>query len=819
MNFRRSSTSDGPLDAPVIARWAIAVYAALSLVYFAPAFFPDRQIAGTDYFTGGYYFLEFALRRMGGGSLPKWLPYVFGGLPMYANPGGLFYPIRLLLGAMLPVARVMAAMFVIQFAVAGIGMHLFARALGVRHWVALVAGLAFEFTGVTMSYVYAGHDGRIIAATLTPLAFYFVLRAVESGHFRAYLGLAATLGFAMLSFQLQSVYYLLIGAGAWAVFLLVRSRHVLRRSQLARRAVFGVVSVAFAFALAAVDLLPFSQYIKDSPRAAVAKRDFAFSTQFSMPPVETIGLAVPEQAGILTAYRGANPFKLHTEYVGAFVILMLLIGGVIARRERVWQFMAGLAVFMLTISYGSHTPFYDLYYRFLPGTSKFRSPSISLFLVTFCFVVMAALALERLAVMRDALVRDTPGKHGKDSGPFPLKRLLTAVVALSIAGSVLALGTALDGGARALGWGRFGLCLLVIALLLRAWTRGRITTRVASLALAAATAADLWIIDQRFFWTQPPPEQMFAEDDVVKFLKTQETGRVWVFPFPEEPGGVRYLGNGTFGLHTDYLMRFGIMQAGGEHGNQLYRWNQLAGIAPGGNTIDWHNFVEYPAILDAAGVRYIVSGVRLGLFDTETKTGMTSIREAFRGSAFVYVNDGAISRVALVPAVRTVGTPQEALDLMHTNDWDANTLALVETPTAPFTNPPAAPVAVPAGADSILSRTRLKPGASRISSDDPDRIVVDVVATMPAMLVLSDNYADGWTATIDGRETTILRTNYTFRGVPVTPGPHKIVFEFKPPLLYVGLWISIAAGLLLCVGLVFAIRPPRHITRATEATA
>src|SRR5205085_8466498 len=125
---------------------------------------------------------------------------------------------------LLPLDRVMPALFVVQFALAGLGMYLLTRSLGARKWVAMVAGVSFELTGVTMSYVFAGHDGRIIAATLAPLVFFFVLRAVRTGGLQWFLGLAVTVGLVLLSAQLQSAYYLLISGGSWALFLLVRHR-------------------------------------------------------------------------------------------------------------------------------------------------------------------------------------------------------------------------------------------------------------------------------------------------------------------------------------------------------------------------------------------------------------------------------------------------------------------------------------------------------------------------------------------------------------------------------------------------------------------
>ena len=778
----------------LINRWAVATYVAIAVLCFAPAFFPEQQIAGTDYVTGGYYFLEFAIQRMGGGHLPKWVPYIFGGVPMYANPGGLFYPLRLLFSAILPIERVMPAVYIVQFALAGVGMHLFARTLGARPWVALVAGVMFQLTGITFSYVYAGHDGRIIGATLTPLVFYFVTRGVRSGQTRWFVGLAATIGCIMLSFQLQSAYYVLLAGGAWAVFLLWRARGELATNAIAKRVGMGLAAVAFAFVLSAVNFLPFAGYVKDSPRSAAANRDYAFSTQFSMPPVETIGFAVPEQAGILEKYRGDNAFKLHTEYVGALAVLLLILGILNPRADRTWQFMAGLTVFALTICYGSYTPFYALYYKYLPGTDKFRSPSIALFLISFALVVMAALTLESLAAASDESERE------KERNPRyvpPPRRLMTALTVLSGLAFVIALGTAMDAGDRAIGWLRFTLCFLLATLIVNFWTLGRMRTRTAAILLTVLTAGDLWLVDRHFFWTQPRAEMVYAEDDVVRFLRSQPAGRVWVFPLPDDPRYPHYMGNGRFGPKSDYLMRFGISQVGGEHGNELYRWNRLLGLSTTG-TVDWHNLTSYAPILNAASVRYIISGIKLVTRDTTVKDvgNRSALREVYHGTAYVYENERAVPRAILVGAVRAFSTPEKVVIEMRTPEWDARKEALVEAEAAPFVS---------------TETSDASAGTALVASDDPDRVAVRVKADRPAILVLSDNYADGWVAHVDGQETPILRTNLTYRGVPVAAGNHEVVFEFKPQAFYTGLWVSAAAALvlLLSIGAIFVIPQER----------
>ena len=71
-------------------------------------------------------------------------------------------------------------------------------------------------------------------------------------------------------------------------------------------------------------------------------------------------------------------------------------------RDRRWWFFLGLTVFALSIALGGNTPLYRLYYEVLPGTKRFRAPSLSFFIVAMSLVAMAAITLERLAALRDA---------------------------------------------------------------------------------------------------------------------------------------------------------------------------------------------------------------------------------------------------------------------------------------------------------------------------------------------------------------------------------------------------------------------------------
>lgn len=64
-------------------------------------------------------------------------------------------------------------------------------------------------------------------------------------------------------------------------------------------------------------------------------------------------------------------------------------------------------------------------------------------------------------------------------------------------------------------------------------------------------------------------------------------------------------------------------------------------------------------------------------------------------------------------------------------------------------------------------------------------------------------YKNGWTATIDGKTTPILRVNYTLRGLQIPAGKHTIEFKFEPQVVKTGSTITLISSvvmLLLFVG-------------------
>jgi uncharacterized membrane protein YfhO len=68
--------------------------------------------------------------------------------------------------------------------------------------------------------------------------------------------------------------------------------------------------------------------------------------------------------------------------------------------------------------------------------------------------------------------------------------------------------------------------------------------------------------------------------------------------------------------------------------------------------------------------------------------------------------------------------------------------------------------------------------------------------------VFSENYYQGWRATIDGKEVDIYRVNYVQRGLAIPKGKHTIEFTFEPPVVKTGSTIALVSSILMILAIV-----------------
>lgn len=67
-----------------------------------------------------------------------------------------------------------------------------------------------------------------------------------------------------------------------------------------------------------------------------------------------------------------------------------------------------------------------------------------------------------------------------------------------------------------------------------------------------------------------------------------------------------------------------------------------------------------------------------------------------------------------------------------------------------------------------------------ITSYDANRLTYDVASAKGGVIVFSEVYYPGWTATVDGKEVPVGRVNYILRAIRVEPGSHKVELSFFP---------------------------------------
>jgi uncharacterized membrane protein YfhO len=110
------------------------------------------------------------------------------------------------------------------------------------------------------------------------------------------------------------------------------------------------------------------------------------------------------------------------------------------------------------------------------------------------------------------------------------------------------------------------------------------------------------------------------------------------------------------------------------------------------------------------------------------------------------------------------------------------------------------------------SRDRPLKGTARIAAYENDSVIVDVSSNKSAILLLPENYADGWRAEIDGCSVEVIRANAFFRAVAVPEGQHRVKFYYLPGSVIVGALFSSAY---LLMGVCFLLFPRLRSLRLT----
>lgn len=775
----RAHAADPGTDAAALtprhaALLAAAVYAVATLILAYPLLGGQFLVnPSSDQYIAGYAFRAFGAQSIAAGQgIPLWNPYIFGGVPYVAGMAGdIFYPTALL-RMLVPTDVAMSLAFVLHIFLAGIATYGFLRAYGLGFFPSLLGGLAYMLSGNIASFVSPGHDGKLYVSALLPVVLLLLVLGIREGRRWAWGVLALVIGLAVVSPHPQLLQYMLLASGSFALFLAYDSQ--LSRAVALRRLGLALLAVVLGAAMGAVQWLPVAQYAPFSPRAG-GIAGYAAATSYSLPPEELLDFILPQFTGILDSYWGRNGIHLHSEYLGA-VVLILAGAAIGTRRRRFGWFWLGALVVALLWALGGFTPFYRLVYAVVPGTKFFRAPSTILYLISFSTAVLAAIGTERL-LARPCRTRYVGG-------------WLAAGVALALLASVgfftaLANAVALPGredlvqansGAVIAGAWRTLLFVVIGAAVLIALARGKVGAAAAGWLLVAAVTADLWSIDRIYWQFSPPASVIYAADPTVTYLQRQtEPGRVLAIPLAQEmvPRDPTLTG--------DALMVNRIRTVLGYHGNQLARYDQLAGRASG------YQNVLTPQFWRLMNVRYLLTNTQV----PQLQQVVGPVKDAAGTTVYLYRLPGENPAAWLAPAI--VKAPDDAtLGTVLDPRFDPRRAAIFDTASA------VAGVELAALPDTLAIPVT-------VSRYEPGRISVRLAAPAPAgsALLVAENYYPGWRATSNGKELPVARADYTLIGVALPVGARAVDLEFTAPSYERGKTISlvaVAAGALLALG-------------------
>ena len=246
----------------------------------------------------------------------------------------------------------------------------------------------------------------------------------------------------------------------------------------------------------------------------------------------------------------------------------------------------------------------------------------------------------------------------------------------------------------------------------------------------------------------------------------------------------------TAGIASVYSPSYSIPQ----HVGQLFQLQQADGINPlqlqryvtfmqqASGVGAWSYAVTLPAFIGAQtdeAIRTALKDIQpnaalLGLLNVNyiaavfPITHSDLIERAVFSTTQVYENARVLPRAFLVNKIDVAASPDEASAWLTAHD--VSTAAVVEGLPLPIEWP-------------------VSPGKVNLYDQSADHI--EMRATGPGWLVLSEVIAPDWVARIDGEAVDVFPTDLTLRGVYVPWGDHTVTFDYQPRRVYAGVIISV----------------------------
>ena len=784
---------------------AVVLFAVISVAYFFPADIEGKILYQHDVAAGKGIGREMAEHREKTGEVTRWMNSVFSGMPTYQTAPE--YGSTKGLGTVMDAYHLFLPENVWYVFAYLLGFYILLRAFNFRQSLAALGSILWAFSSYFLIIIAAGHIWKVMALAYLPPMIAGIVLAYRSKYLLGTIVTAIFAAFEINANHVQMTYYFLFVILFMVIAYLIDA---VRKKQLAhfwKATAACAVGALIGVCLNLSNLYHTWEYSKESMRgkSELVKKDAAnqsasgldrdYITAWSYGIGETWTLLVPNAKGgasvplsqnetamakadynftpiyqQLGQYWGEQPGTSGPVYVGAFVLMLFVLGLFIVKGPMKWALLAATVLSVLLAWGKNFMPFTDFFIDYVPMYSKFRTVASILVIAEFTIPLLAMLALKRIVDEPDVLTRNIKW--------FYVSFALTGGVALLFAlfpslffsdfissqemkalmslpqEYVTPVMENLREMRRAVftadSWRSFFI-ILIGALCLLLFKAKKLKAGYMVGALAVLCLIDLWQVDKRYlnndmFVYESVREAPIEMTDADRLI-LQDTTDLRNFR-------VLNLASNTFNENETSYYHNSI---GGYHAAKLRRYQDV---------IDYYIAPEMqrlmPAVADAGGDMAKVNG-----------DSIFPVLNMLNARYFILPLQDGKTVPLLNPYVHGPAWFVDKLTYVDNANGEIEALGKMDLRHEAVADKRFEPVLKTAARQDSTSRVKL---VSYMSNS----LKYDVSSAEGGVIVFSEVYYPGWTATVDGKSADLGRVNYLLRAVNVAPGKHTVELTFHP---------------------------------------
>lgn len=811
---------------------AILAFIVISFIYFFPAITEDRILFQHDTVAGagaGQEAKEYYERT---GERTRWTNALFGGMPTYQMSPS--YDSTEPLTFVQKVYHLFLPNYVWLTFIMMLGFYILLRAFGIPAWLAGLGGIIWGFSSYFFILIAAGHIWKFITLAYIPPTIAGIVLAYRKKYLLGGIITALFMAMQILSNHVQMTYYFLfvilfmVGAffeDAW------RKKEL---PQFFKATCVLIVAGLIGVSINLSNLYHTYEYSKETMRGkselkyegAAAKQTSSglnrdYITQWSYGIGETFSLLVPNVKGgasvplsrsekamekanpmysslysQLTQYFGDQPMTSGPVYVGAFVLMLFILGCFIVKGPMKWALL-GATIFSILLSWGKNfMGLTDFFIDYIPMYNKFRAVSSILVIAEFTIPLLAILTLKEILTKPELLKEKLKYIYisfGLTGGLallfaiaprlfFPtyipgneMAALQNALPADQLSPIIANLEEMRVHLFTSDAWRSFFI-VTIGTLLLLAYNAKKLKATWTVAAIALLCLGDMWSVNKRYLYD----EQFIPKSEQTATFRKTQTDELILQDPSLDYRVLNFAGNTFEENNTSYWHK----SVGGYHAAKLRRYQEM---------IDHHIAKEmqaaYQEVATAGGQMDSVNAAKFPVLNM-LNTKYFIFPAGQQGQTVPIENPYTFGNAWFIDKIQYVNNANEEIDAI--GQVDLQQTAIVDSKFKEALK------GVNEGYKDSLSTIRL-------TSYEPNQLVYETSSPQDGIVVFSEIYYPGWTATIDGKPADIARADYILRAMNVPAGKHTIEMRFDPQSLHITEGIAYGAMALLLVGVIILI--------------